>query len=258
MTCFTNLREFSIDDIWTCVFPVMTSRLWFVTCYFMMFILAPYINSFLLNLNKRKYLQLLILLTVVWCFVPSFFDVEPQCNDLLWFIYLYCVAGYIRIHLNVEMFQSWRCLLFASGLTLFVLISSIVSVDNLSGWFFYDMRHFSILLISLSLFVGFLRIKPFCNRIINVVASGVFGVYLIHDDPNIRMFLWTNISRAVDYQESGFLFLYSVFVIVSVFVICCMIELVRKYTIERLYINPLYTLSDKINNFINNIGEQEN
>lgn len=89
--------------------------------------------------------------------------------------------------------------------------------------------------MAITLFMGFVTLKMNYHKWINMIASATFGVYLIHDSSYIRYYLWTNIFKINQYQDSTFLILYSILVVFILYVSCTMIDLIRKKLVEKPY-----------------------
>lgn len=130
--------------------------------------------------------------------------------------------------------------LAAAGITLFTF-SAVLVLDYFESigikllsrvTYLYDMQKLPMLLIALTLFLAFKYLKPHYSRSINLIASAMFGVYLIHDHRLVREFLWKTLFRNAEYAQSEFLIPYSVAVILVVLTVCTLLELVRLYAIE--------------------------
>ena len=93
------IKEIVPED-WNNFFPITQSRWWFASTYFILYLIFPYINKLLTNLDKRTYLKMIILTTFLWVVIPTISNSLNQCDNLIWFIYLYAVAGYIKLHLT--------------------------------------------------------------------------------------------------------------------------------------------------------------
>ena len=100
---------------------------------------------------------------------------------------------------------------------------------------FFEIERLPILLMAITLFMGFVTLKMNYHKWINMIASATFGVYLIHDSSYIRYYLWTNIFKINQYQDSTFLILYSILVVFILYVSCTMIDLIRKKLVEKPY-----------------------
>lgn len=252
----TGLEQFELKELIKRCFPIIYSQWWFASVYFVLYLLSPYINTFLNVLDKKTYQRFMILLTVCWCIIPTLTGLPFESNNLLWFVYLYACAGYIKLYspkTNVKgtiyILLSFlvTILTFFSVLVFDVLGTKITLFGN-HATFFYGMQKFPILVISILMFIGFKKINIRYSCIINIISSATFGVYLIHDDSYIRPFLWQTVFRNASYSDSNFLILYSLIVITIVFVICTFVEVIRIYLLEKHYLNLINIIAKKIDN----------
>ena len=118
--------------------------------------------------------------------------------------------------------------------------------------FFYTIEKAPIVLASVFMFIGFLNLNVKHSKVINTVSSATFGVYLIHDHELVRNFLWNTLFNQTNFAYSKSLIIYSIFAVLSVYVVCTIIELTRKHTIERLFA----PVSNKVSNIISKIVEK--
>lgn len=249
----TGIEPFTIKKLISHCFPVTFSQWWFASTYFVLYLISPYINVLLNSLNKKNYQHFLVSLTVLWCIIPTFTSKSFESNRLLWFIYLYACAGYMkRFNLKTKV-KGIVYILLALAITILTFFSAVVfdvlgtkiSVFVDHATYFYGMQMIPILIISILLFVGFSKLNIGYNRIINIIASTTFGVYLIHDNSYIRLLLWETIFKNASYQNSSLLIPYSLFVIAIVFSLCVIIELARTYLLEKHYINAINFVAKK-------------
>ena len=77
--------------------------------------------------------------------------------------------------------------------------------------------------------------KPYHNKTVNAIASASFGVYLIHDNPYIREFLWKTVFKNALYADASYLIPYNLMIAFLVYCSCTMIELIRINLIEKKY-----------------------
>jgi surface polysaccharide O-acyltransferase-like enzyme len=222
-------------------FPITFSQWWFASGYFVLYLFHPFLNKLLHSLDKSSYQKLILMLVICWSVIPTFTTSSYQSNSLLWFVTLYSISGYIKLHGSNSKFTAKHY--FISFLICSVLTYSTSVVFTLFGrkWdifsshatYFYDQEKVTTLLISLCLFMFFVSLKINYNKCINIVASATFGVYLIHDHSIIRQFLWVDIFQNAQYQDRLILIPYSIAVVVVVFAVCSLIDLFRQQLIER-------------------------
>lgn len=255
----SGMVPFSLNELMYSLLPITFSGWWFASGYFVLYLLFPYINTFLKALSIHSYQRFLVLLTVIWCIIPSFLSIPWQCNTLLWFIYLYALAGYIRLYIRSTSITAKKSFMIA-GILILLTFLSVVAVDVLATRnpsfatytdYFYDMQRLPVLLISLFLFLGFSHLNIKYIPAINIISSATFGVYLIHDNYRTRTLLWNTLFKVDTYADSKGLILYSILVIFTIFIVCSCIELLRMYLIERRYLPLLNTISKYIEKAIN-------
>lgn len=238
--------SFNLDIIKKTFFPIIYGKWWFASVYFILYLLHPFINKILVNLNKNEYKILIGILLVCFSIIPTVFGTTFQGNNLIWFVCLYCVAGYIKLHGFSEKISTKQYFLLAITLIILTYLSSVVFVLLGTNWaifrghstFFYSQEKLNILLIAVFLFIGFSRLK-IKNKYINVIASATFGVYLIHDGNFVRNFLWNDVFKNATFQDSLMLIPYSILVSIGVYGICTLIDLLRQKTIEKVYMKIL-------------------
>lgn len=234
---FSN-QSFSLNNLYKAFFPIMNNSWWFVSTYFVMFLLSPYINILLKNLSKKQYLGMLALITTLWSILPTISNSSMQLNNLLWFMLLYAFAGYIKLHFNDEKVKCW---MYLAIFHTFVTTSYILTLFTSRS--FFGLEQFTTLSISLSLFLAFKKINMPKIKIINLIATTTFGVYLIHDSDYLRYILWIDIFKNYSYANEIILIPYTILQIILVFTICSIIEFIRIHFIEKFYINPINKLS---------------
>ena len=248
-------KLFGIKTLIKSFFPITFSEWWFASAYFVLYLICPYLNKLLNAFDKKGYQRFLVLLFFCWCIIPTFLSETWQANRLCWFVFLYALAGYIRLYVDIASIKSGKCILIAIAIGAFTYLSVIIldllglkiSFVATRTTFLYSMEKLPILLISLLLFLGFANLKIGCVPFINTISSTCFGIYLIHDNKYIRELLWSTIFQNANYQQSKFLILYILMQIIVVFVICAILELIRIHIIEKIYLKPIDNLSNWMN-----------
>ena len=72
------------------------------------------------------------------------------------------------------------------------------------------------------------------------VSSCTFGIYLIHNHLLFNDFLWRNILKTSDFIRSYYFTLYALGTIILLYIICLLIDFLRKQYIEKPVINYLH------------------
>lgn len=263
----------SIKEILCGVFPILLKVYWFVTIYIFMYIMSPYLNILINNMNKIKHFTLCLILIIIFSclhlFLPPMGLLNPQGGyGIIWFITLYLIAGYIKRYVNVNKKPIMLIIFFITTIFLLILKFGLQYIlKNYPSTFEYISRIYEyysifILINSICLFLYFngIEIKnKITTNIITVVSPLTFGVYLIHENIFVIKKLYSNIFNSLKYASHGIIGLISnwlIFILV-VFTICCLIEYIRqkvfKFVSNTKILKKVDALLNKISNNINEI-----
>ena len=89
-----------IPEIKFFIFPITYYLYWFVTTYFIMYIILYFFNFQLYDVERKRYLKFIIILVILWSVLSSFPYVNLGYSNVLWFILLYLIGGYIKLYVN--------------------------------------------------------------------------------------------------------------------------------------------------------------
>ena len=243
LSVMLRLNAFEIKQLIKVCLPITYPGWWFASTYFMLYLIHPFLNKLLHGLSKTEYQYLILMMVLCWSIIPTATTQLIESNSLLWFVTLYGIAGYVNLYGGNQKLQSKH---YFSLYFMVLIITYTVSTTFLflgtkkEEWSthaidFFEIERLPILLMAITLFMGFVTLKMNYHKWINMIASATFGVYLIHDSSYIRYYLWTNIFKINQYQDSTFLILYSILVVFILYVSCTMIDLIRKKLVEKPY-----------------------
>ena len=251
--------EFSWQGLVRSFFPILTNYWWFITTYFIVYLLHPFINMALHNINRKAYAVMLVIMLVLWSVIPtmaksavitSIFPVfsgyeeeAVQFSRIVWFVFLYCLAGFVRLHVATRKLNYLPFLLVALGVYVVMYVITIaVFVGFKSTHYYNDMQTLQMLVPAVLLLCACACAKPRNNKVINFLASSTLGVYLLHEHGlTTRKFFWGEMFRGPDYADKPILILYSLGAIAAVVAICVAVDLAYTYSIELLLKKALAT-----------------
>lgn len=238
-----NFLPHTFGDLVRETLPVLFGANWFISCYLIFSLFIPFINRFLLALNKKEYESFLLLFFLSLLVLPSF-KMVTFFNDapILFFGLIYACGGYLRLYgsrwttseMNRHHLRNFLILLVI--LLLSILISDVLGIVFHKETFLTTRTNPVIHIVgvpmAISLFLYFLTRPRFYSMRINNIAGTVLGIYLIHDNDLVRKIIWDYILPNLDYiHSSGYILFYFGKVLV-VFLICCVIEGARKKWME--------------------------
>ena len=241
----TGQMEFSLTSLLSCFVPILTGRYWFITIYFGMYLIFPFLNIAIKAMNHIQHLFLNLILFVLFSFIISIHPMIKGMNagagwGIAWFIVLYFSAAWIRLYYEPKG-RKLRFLLF------WIIISLIISccyvgvngknsmlTSVFSNLYRYDSAvAYSSSICLLLLFINVNISNNFINRFILFISPATLGVYLIHDHSDFSPWIW-NILNLPSRMNSMFFIIIQIFVVVLVFASCSFLDIIRRYTIGRI------------------------
>lgn len=240
-----GLKEF-IKTIFNITYSAGTG---FTGSFIWFYLLIPFINILVSNMNQKQYKFLLGLTLIYFTLVSTFFLMHDTWNYVGWLIVMYLIGGYIRLYPKRFKYSSSRWLA-CTGVLILISWLSIVIVDYIGVRIGFENYYYMVndchklfaVLIAVSSFMAFKNMKLKYNKYINIVSSATFGVLLIHAHSDaMRHFLWQDLLDVPGQYTSEFLWLHAIMSVLSVYVVCVVIDLLRIRFIEK----PLFAWLDK-------------
>lgn len=238
---------FSTKLLMQCLFPLLTNQYWFASAYITLLLIVPFLNFMINALNKIQYRRLLIVSFVFNSLsfgLPINKVITPGGNSLINFIFIYCIAAYIKKYgffkLNKYIYLiGYIC----SALIIFLgrMFNYILNLRYADKLLEYNFIFVVLGSICLFLFMKEINIK---SVVVNRISKLTFGIYLIHDNNYIRSILYSSILKTQNYYKSTMFIPESILSIIMVFIVCSIIEYIRQYIFKLLMVDNLI---DKIN-----------
>lgn len=237
-----GLDKFSTQSFIEHLFPITFDIWWFASCYFLLFLMHPFLNRMINSQTYRQNLDFLLLALFLGSIIPALSGTDNQVNSFIWFMIMYITGGFLRKYINEQKIKPVFCFLIAAVL-IFLNYFSYISPDlyqekligfQITFYTTYQMNGLLTYLISIFIFLGFSRLQIGYSRQINAIASTTFGIYLLHDFEAIRNWLWRDYFVLPDSITHSFFILKTIGIIILVFGVCMIIDLVRNWIVEHL------------------------
>lgn len=255
--CLTGNASFSVSDFVHSLLPITYNQYWFITAYMIMSLFAPLLNIALKSLGKTGHLRITVLALACFSVIPtalnliyaySLRNVTLPETDIysapVYFIILYSVGAYIRLY-GVNISRAASVIAVCAGvLGQLIVVASLYLISNVNEASYWDID----LLIeanssfqtaaAFGIFTLVIAAKPRVNKVINFISGGAFGVYVIHETPSIRNWLWKTVFT-FDAASSTISLVGKILAVSAlIFIGCIIIDLIRKHLVER----PLFAL----------------
>ena len=241
----TGYETFTIKRIALLLFPFYGFGVNnFVSCYMAFYLTIPFLNILIHNLNQRQHEWLIILSLLLFTICGTLPKFEVPLNYITWFGIIYFIASYIKLYPR-PVFMKRR---LWGVLSLSILLASIISIvaitylfGSIHSWYLlHDSNKILAVAFAVCSFLWFKNMNIKYSRIINSFGAGTFGVLLIHTNSNAMViWLWKDAVDVVGHFSLPFcqLVLFSVGVVLAVFVVCNLIDQLRIATLEKWIFN---------------------
>ncbi len=268
----SGMIPFSLTSIASCFVPVFTGRYWFVTIYFGMYLLFPFLNILINGMDRRKHSILCLLLIGLMSGMVSIHPAFAGMNSgggwgLAWFVSLYLIAAWLRrygIPANGKS-AGW----YAAGYLLCGILPWVATLaadhleieilqDAAANWYRYDSIFACVGSICLFCFFGsYIKNKKgldVATPWTTALSGATFGVYLIHAHADICVPAFWQRVGILSLRSQVWFPLYQIGLAAGIFAVCAAIELGRKMLFRLLRID---TLTERLQAAIQNHLREE-
>ena len=244
LLCKLTGMDVSFGALRWAAFPASTRQLWFISDYLLLLLCMPLLNRVLRGLSRPAHRGSLAVLAVPLLIYPTVFGGDGVVSDTAWmFLYEYLLVAYLRRYPDnrlTRLLQN-RAAALALGVGLPLANTAVRAVLETRG--LTDGKAFQYisyyrtalgalpnLLAALALFYLFKSLDLGHRRWINALSGTTLGVYILHQVPAFRDFLWNGILQTRAHHGSVG---YTLFAIWAVFLGCAAVDAARTAVVMR-------------------------
>lgn len=202
-----KFAEFNKLAIIRAFLPISYNEYWFFSAYIILCILTPFLNKFAKSLAKESYKRMLMIFTVIFSLVysllyssRSYAVGDGNLGAVAWFIYLYLLAGYIKLY-KIDILENKKFLYILTivvSVAFAILLIFLNYTRNHTAFYWYvKINSIFILTLAVLIFHIFKNIKIKQSKIINYIATLAFPVYIIHENYLFRETFWSISNKIV-------------------------------------------------------------
>lgn len=235
-------RPVGLKDLVFSFMPCYFSNNWFANTYLVFLLLVPILDKAMHAMNESEHKKAIFVMAALGTIVPlglrqRFF----YPSAVFVFIAGFFIAKYIRLYDPIFFKNTKRNVVCAAGIFIFIAVYKILArkvfaiippskyVDAGTLARIFDKNEsLPVMLCGLFLFMAFKNLKFPHNPFINSIAATTFGVYLIHENPLVRYWLYYAVLKSDSFVNSPFLLPYLIAGSLAIFAACSTIELLRK------------------------------
>ena len=190
--------QFQVSDTVRTFFPTTFANNWYITCYLLFYLIHPFLNRMLEQLNISEHFALTSFLFMIYFIIPVLPLEEINlffANELVIFLATYVIVSFIKIYKNewTENLKLNKGILFVSIVSYVVLILSVDYLGLRTNYFLNRLVRWNMnnslfmFLIAFSSF-NMMKKKKFINRTINYFSSLSLLVYIFHENLAFRRY----------------------------------------------------------------------
>ena len=248
---FTGTRQINIKETFITTFSGLYGTYWFITTYLILYLFFPFVNK-MLDVDKKKHIFIIILFIILFCAIPTFTLAVNFENQLFYFITLYSIGAYIRKY-GVPKLMKHKTITILLSIAIYILacIISLITKNMSANFLWCNRDSIFIVLSSILFFMFFYNIKIKNNKIINTIAGTTFAIYLIHEHPFNRDFIWKNFFHTDLFYNEWYFIIMVICTSIVIFIVCSLIDFIRKKITSYIKIKKLDEIYIKIDNIFN-------
>lgn len=214
--------------------PVISRYYWFISCYFFLCILTPFLNQIPKKLSKKSFQKLLTVLLLLFSIIPTFGFFEIMLDGgkgLVHMLMIYLLGRYLALYHNRS--HNVCHLLWGLVLSVGFIFLADSSLTFLRGKLYTTFcRDCSIFIIFGAVMVLLLfRELTFHSLFINRTAENVLAIYVLDGTVQTILLKWFNFKP---YAGSWFLVFFAIGYVLTIMIIAGLLNEARKATIGRL------------------------
>lgn len=229
--------------------PFYSKAYWFINAYILLYILHPFINRLLKSLGQKEYKRLLLILFIFFSLAQSITPRAAWTMDeslgygIIWSVCLYIFAAYFRRFGIPEKASAPGCFagyiicataVTASRAALMAILEHFKKDTSYAEiWYAYN----SVPVFAASLFLFFifldLDIKKGSSAV-SSLAGASLGVYLIHEQPFLRDYLWREILHTDSFNNKTAQPVMDLLAGAAVFALCLAVSWLAEFVIRQI------------------------
>lgn len=244
------LAETAFDThyLLTLVFPVSMGHYWFLTAYFFLYLLLPFVGRAVKQMTRQQLQVSVGLLLLTFCLlksvVPMRFEMDSRGYDCLWYLCVFLTAAYVRRFGVAFLEKKGRgialyvggCLLIFAGTMLLREIYLRTGSLGLMLKLFLEYNHVLPFIAAVGLFAAFagLKVSGKFAAFVNRVAPYTLGVYLLHENIGFR-YSWQKWFGSERVDSVASLLLCTLAAVIGVFICGILADMLRSAIMKGMH-----------------------
>lgn len=247
---------FSVKNIIKGFFPVSFEQNWYFSAYFVVFLFTPLLNQIIVKVEKKVVDGALIVSVVFFMILETVKDVNVlgvnSGYSVVWLALMYLVGAYIKKYDTLKRVTNRNCVLGFFGCVLLTFLSRIsieIAMLKITGTACLGTKfitYTSPIMVLQSIFVLQLFAKMKLPKAVMEISTWFapmsFGVFIIHTTTFVYRYILRDFFIFTADYSFPILLGISIAAIVSIFLVCSLIDRCRIWLCKLCGINKLFSL----------------
>lgn len=227
-----HIREVTFSSVLGMLLPITSREYWYMSTYFVLYILYPFILYGIDRIDKKHYRNLLLILLVLFSFLPTSTHAKwlSGVGNLPIFITLFLFGAYTKKYEISQRKGNFSKILLLLVTILLTWVGEVFLKRRLPEYSFYmvwGMWKLPVVIIALQIFLIFKGLGKGTPNVVNVIAQSVSGVYLIHIGRLENYLFKELIDNSVTYDKPVYLCIQIALSTLVIFGVCILIDRCR-------------------------------
>ena len=220
--------------------PLLSNSYWFVTSYIILMVLSPLLSMVLDKVTKTQY-GIILLLGGIVCFQPLLGQFVMDGQQILLFMYLFAIGGYIRKYYEAQTTNRISPTLVSGVILLLMFLFALYKniVLGSSDYKIVSMTYYGLTLpLSVSVFLDAKNWhiqSDKTRRIILMIAPLSFSVYLIDSQSVVHVLLYNNLQSLLLSINPYLLPIACIVFTLIIYTVCISIDYIR-FRLARFFV----------------------
>lgn len=221
--------------------------LWFIPCYFFLYIISPFYNKFINAISNKELWLLVLAMGIINYYFGWLFQAPGLYRgaNLLNFLMIYTIGTMLHRYKNAFAgFPWWRMLIVYAAVNVVVWSGYVFLPVGRDLWFrfFFNYDGPGTLLNSALLFMVF---AGFCfsNKTVNSVLKSSFAIYILHANcivvPLLTGFFYNQFYSRNTLVTLASVLLFSVVVCLACLLVDLLLRKVHQFLADNLLLRPV-------------------
>lgn len=245
----TGYSSPSFKDFIKVFWPIGSVKDGFTSCFILFYLFIPFLTILVKNLSRKQHQLLVALCLFIYTILYMAPSIKVSYNYVTWFCVLFFISSYIRFYgIPIKGKINWGGYLSISILVSMISVIGIVllkqefHIHKPCYWLVSDSNAIMGIVVAVCGLMYFKALKMPQSKIINTIASSVFGVLLIHaNSDTMRQWLWKDTVNVIGQYNQDYYWLMAPVSVLAILMSCVVIDQIRILLLEK----PLFRLIDK-------------